>query len=351
MTPDHTGSSVFKHWTELHFCAFSLFPSEESGSVEPWLTFPTDVHREMDWTGRNGGRKINYNPHAVQSFSVCVSLCVCASLCVCVFLVLFVSECVSHLRRCFPLLFTDCESLHTEAGFETLRARSARFVHGLWALCTDGLQKETGQTRDSVQKQLRCERLNVWKKRSTCFPTSGAWVYLPPCVLTAPQDLQWCLRLVKLKLSLQPLHVCFSLSFFLELFCRRKIKQQHRSHVKHSWTWRNVWGLVSLHPLFVWLCILSFLWRRAQAGGHPHRHTILLWKTTGAGVRWREPAARLFSEPEISSPFKQVTWEREGVRQWELNCSLDKRSRLTLLLSTQSFSLSSMDLRITREKY
>lgn len=35
-------------------------------------------------------------------------------------------------------------------------------------------------------------------------------------VLTAPQALQWCLRLVKLKLSLQPLHVSFS--FFLELF-------------------------------------------------------------------------------------------------------------------------------------
>lgn len=35
--------------------------------------------------------------------------------------------------------------------------------------------------------------------------------------LTAPQCLQWCFRLVKLNVSLQPLHVSFSLSRFFEL--------------------------------------------------------------------------------------------------------------------------------------
>lgn len=70
-----------------------------------------------------------------------------------------------------------------------------------------------------------CYQLNYWKWKLPLLPD------LSPCplvckemiqsVLTAPQDLQWCLRLVKLKLSLQPLHVCFSLSFFLELFWKK----------------------------------------------------------------------------------------------------------------------------------
>jgi len=56
-----------------------------------------------------------------------------------------------------------------------------------------------------------------------------------PSALTAPQDLQWCLRFVKLKLSLQPLHVCFSFSFFLELFwktCKKKKERRRRKSVK-----------------------------------------------------------------------------------------------------------------------
>lgn len=68
---------------------------------------------------------------------------------------------------------------------------------------------------------------------STSYQTVPKFLLSHLC-LTAPQDLQWCLRFVKLKLSLQPLHVCFSFSFFLELFWKTWRKTKHRSHVSRS---------------------------------------------------------------------------------------------------------------------
>lgn len=79
-------------------------------------------------------------------------------------------------------------------------------------------------------------QLIVQKKFSTCPPEFPSFLHpikpcqicsLVPSVLTAPQDLQWCLRLVKWKLSLQPLHVCFSFSFFRELFWKIIKQTQH----------------------------------------------------------------------------------------------------------------------------
>lgn len=99
-------------------------------------------------------------------------------------------------------------------------------------------------------------KLIVQKKFSSCPPEFPSFLHpikpcqifsLVPSVLTAPQDLQWCLRLVKWKLSLQPLHVCFSFSFFRELFWKIIIKQTqyicqgfHSAHFQHHCTKNNV---------------------------------------------------------------------------------------------------------------
>lgn len=121
----------------------------------------------------------------------------------------------SHLWCSFPSLLGHAQVLQAEASLVALGTHPARLVvQGLGALCADGLQSQT-------------------KKPTVQFSTGFTGAVAPlagsapsPRTHTAPQDLQWCLRLVKLKLSLQPLHVCFSLSFFLELFWSWKKKDQ-----------------------------------------------------------------------------------------------------------------------------
>lgn len=102
--------------------------------------------------------------------------------------------------------------------------------------------------------------------------------------MAAPQDLQWCLRLVKLKLSLQPLHVCFSFSFFLEVFWKKKTKEkntQHRSHVSRSSVSSvsaklNQKECLWLASPFVCLAACLPFLLCVNTDRHPQWHTILL---------------------------------------------------------------------------
>lgn len=238
-----------RKWVLSYTAMFSFCCHRRSLAAEPWSTPSSGVtwwdgfHR----TGTDRSRKINCHAHAVQCFSLCLCVSVrgfCLSPTVCV--------CVSHLGRSFPFLLTDAEVLQAEAGFETLRAHSTCFVvQGLWTLCTDGLQKDRERERWEAANGFSKETFHFFLSSSLHFYTVPK-VSPAPSVLTAPQDLQWCLRLVKLKLSLQPLHVCFSLSFFLELFWKERRTHTHRGHM--SWlfsTETNVRRLVLLYPLFV----------------------------------------------------------------------------------------------------
>lgn len=81
-------------------------------------------------------------------------------------------------------------------------------------------QMDCRMTERGSEKRLSSSYLTplIFPSLHPAQTAPGNLLLPPPPPLTAPQDLQWCLRLVKLKLSLQPLHVCFSFSFFLELF-------------------------------------------------------------------------------------------------------------------------------------
>lgn len=171
MVSDHTVTLVFSRDSVLSLVSNSTVPPfrchQCSLAAEPWLTLSTGTHREMcHWTGTNRGRKINYFAHTVQST------------CVCVLWLLFVSKCVSHLRRSFPFLLTDTEVLQAEAGVETLWAHFACFVvQSLWTLCADGLQKDGGEKERQRWEAAHLLTVNCLKENfSICVLTS---VFIP----------------------------------------------------------------------------------------------------------------------------------------------------------------------------
>lgn len=128
-----------------------------------------------------------------------------------------------------------------------------------------------------------------------------------PSVLTAPQDLQWCLRLVKLKLSLQPLHVCFSLSFFLELFWKNNNKNnnKHKSCVKvfslfrFSTTEQN--GMSDDSPRFIH-SFFFFLSINTDKDRHPPTHTLK--------HKWRSDG-RIHSNAGCQISIIDALWDKE----------------------------------------
>lgn len=178
----------------------------------------------------------------------------------------------SNLRCSFSSVFTSTKVLNAEAGFETFRTHSARFVVHLWTLCTDGLQKDRERTADSyLSKISTCSTtfLSIPPKttpkfvsfhlcsplRRTCSDVCAWWNWSSRC---------------SLYMSASPSPFSWNSSGKKRIVC----KGLQPAQFQHRRSKRNVWQLVLLHPVFVWLSVYLFSLLLTKIGGiHPLRHT------------------------------------------------------------------------------
>lgn len=230
----------------------------------------------FNWTTK----KSNSYAHAAH-FSVCVLVFVC------------LTSGPAFLLCSLTPRFSRLRLASKHSGHTRLVLLSRVFEHFAQMAC-----RRTQRDRETALKRpLCCSQLIVRKICSTSSPTSPApshhHCYMHPncalmsalpSVLTAPQDLQWCLRLVKLKLSLQPLHVCFSFSFFLELFCRTHREKKQSCVTSLVWSvaaqmnQRNVCGLLLLQLVYLMPVFhFTFLITQTRTERHPRGYTFLLY--------------------------------------------------------------------------